>query len=70
MDSNFTTERDFKTENLHQYVHVKGSTGYVTILFINFDREQPVSFDQYNGERFDNVMTWVAEAEDDQGKTQ
>ena len=57
----------FDKENIHQYVHVKGSTGSVTVLIINFDREQDVTWSEYNGEQFKNIESWIATADEDQG---
>merc|ERR1712106_565467 len=70
LDNNVTLldeESDFDKDNIHQYVHVKGSTGSVTVLIVNFSREQDVTWSEYNGEQFKNIESWIATAEDDQG---
>ena len=70
LDNNVTllnSESNFDANNIHQYVHVKGSTGSVTVLIINFDREQDVTWAEYNGEQFESIESWVATADDDQG---
>ena len=63
-----TSNNDFDANNIHQYVHVKGSTGSITVLILNFDREQDIIWNEYDGQQFQNIESWVATADDDQGQ--
>ena len=47
---------------------MKGSTGSITVLILNFDREQDITWNEYDGQQFKDIESWIATADDDQGK--
>ena len=59
---------DLDTDDIHTYVHFKGSTGYTTVLIINFNRDEDIIWSDYNGSEYENIMSFIGSAEDDQGK--
>ena len=56
------------TDYIHTYAHFKGSTGYTTVLIINFHREEDVTWSEYNGLEYENILSFIGSAGDDQGK--
>ena len=59
----------YYTDFIHTYTHFKGSTGYTTVLIINFHRDQDIIWSEYNGSEYENILSFIGSAEDDQGMT-
>ena len=55
------------TDYIHTYTHFKGSTGYTTVLIINFHRDEDVIWSEYNESEYENILSFIGSAEDDQG---
>ena len=58
---------ELDTDYIHTYTHFKGSTGYTTVLIINFHRDEDVIWGEYNGSEYENILSFIGSAEDDQG---
>jgi len=59
---------ELDTDYIHTYTHFKGSTGYTTVLIINFHRHEDVIWSEYNGSEYENILSFIGSAEDDQDK--